>query len=249
MHNTFRTIGQQMGLQINRAILPESIDVYLNGVIMEKIRLELINSVSVSSEKNANTKAQVMTAINNFRTLFYTTRFKLDIANIGINKKVAYYDSSNSYYVINIPTIKSNIDIDSDEHKINPLLYLDFFITYKNNPNLPISCRLISNDAIEETLRDYCNTASVEYPIICVNNLIENNGNTNQLELFINGNKKEIDRIGIKYIKVPNVVKLADDEEDNIDCDLPEYLHYEIVERAVNKFYQSMGYSSNNDNT
>ena len=36
MHNVFRTLGQQMGMQLNRGILPESIDIYLNEAIIEK---------------------------------------------------------------------------------------------------------------------------------------------------------------------------------------------------------------------
>ena len=42
MHNIFRTLGQQMGLQRIRGILPESIDVYINDAIIEKVRSVVI---------------------------------------------------------------------------------------------------------------------------------------------------------------------------------------------------------------
>ena len=45
MHNVFRTLGQQMGMQLNRGILPESIDIYLNEAIIEKVQVDLLRGV------------------------------------------------------------------------------------------------------------------------------------------------------------------------------------------------------------
>ena len=46
MHKRFRTIGQAKGLQLVRAVLPESIDEYLNAAIVEKCRSVLIQNTS-----------------------------------------------------------------------------------------------------------------------------------------------------------------------------------------------------------
>ena len=40
---------------------------------------------------------------------------------------------------------------------------------------------------------------------------------------------------------LPNVVKYDIDINKCVNCDLPEYLHFDIVENAVMKFYKSLG--------
>ena len=54
--------------------------------------------------------------------------------------------------------------------------------------------------------------------------------------------------MNIKYIKNPNVVKYSDDAAQQVNCDLPNYCHYEIVERAVQKYYASLGIGTGNNN-
>ena len=49
--------------------------------------------------------------------------------------------------------------------------------------------------------------------------------------------------INIKYIKTPNVVKFDLDLNKCVNCDLPAYTHFDIVERAVLKFKASIGAS------
>ena len=53
--------------------------------------------------------------------------------------------------------------------------------------------------------------------------------------------------MNIKYIKTPNVVKYDDDVALQVNCDLPAYCHYEIVERAVQKYYASLGIGTGNN--
>ena len=48
------------------------------------------------------------------------------------------------------------------------------------------------------------------------------------------------------YIKEPAKVKFDEDrEEDWVNCDLPPYLHMEIVMRAVQIYLASIGATSN----
>ena len=116
MHNTFRTLGQQMGLQLNRGILPESIDIYINDVIMEKTKEELLSGVRTSLQDSVNTQASTMSPINAFRTLYRSVRYAIDVEEVDENtKKVSYYNNANGFHIINIPVIDSNIVVGENE--------------------------------------------------------------------------------------------------------------------------------------
>lgn len=53
--------------------------------------------------------------------------------------------------------------------------------------------------------------------------------------------KKVIDGIKICYIDNPKIVKYnVEGQNEGVDCDLPEYLHEEIVQLAVKKYIASI---------
>lgn len=249
MHNTFRTLGQQMGMQLIRGILPESIDVYLNDAIIEKTQQELLSSVDIAIKSSVDTQASTMSAINTFKTLFKSVRYKID------TNKIDYYNKDNGFYIINIPTVNSDITVDEHEYRINPMMFLGFSIEYSNTlRGSSVDCRIVGSDVIETTLRDYCNSASKEAPIVVLNSIpnIENGNESQgvdsnqQLEIYTDTKDCEVKFLNIKYIKVPNVVKYDKDINKCVNCDLPIHTHFEIVERAVAKFYASIGVSTPN---
>lgn len=244
-----------MGLQLNRGILPESIDVYLNDVIMEKTRTELLEGVRTALQDSVNTQAQTMSPINTFRNLLRTARYKIDVNSVGDDKKVDYYNPDNGFHIINIPTIDSGVTVDTGEYAMTPLMFLGFSIEYDNTlRGNPIACRLVGSDVLETTLRDYCNGASKDAPIVCltsipvISNSIEQTGviSNEQLEVYLNAKNQKIQYLNVKYVKTPNVVKYDVYEDKCVNCDLPVFTHFEIVERAVYKFYQSIGATTPN---
>lgn len=251
MHNTFRTLGQQMGMQLIRGILPESIDVYLNDVIIEKTQQELLGGVRTALQDSVNTQASTMSPINTFRTLYRNARYSIntDLVNPDTNK-VSFYNEANGFHIINIPTIDSNITVDEREYKINPMMFLGFSVEYETTlRGNAVACRLIGSDVLETTLRDYCNGASKDSPIVVLNSIpvikdgIEQTGviSNEQLEIYTGTKDCKVKFLNVKYIKVPNVVKYDMDLVKCVNCDLPPYTHFDIVERAVMKFYASVG--------
>lgn len=229
MHSTFRVLGQQMGMQLTRGILSESIDVYLNDAILEKTRNELGIGIQTATKLNSDTLVSTMTPTNTFRTLFKSDRFSIEDTP-DTTSKLHAYNATNGYNVINIPTLNTNIVIGNNENKINPMMILGFSVEYDDKSlGSAIDCRLIGSDVLEMTLRDYCNTASKQDPIACLVN--------EKVDIYTNTSNCKVKFLNIKYIKTPNVVNL----ETNISCDLPDYLHYEIVEIAVRKFFASVG--------
>ena len=251
MHNGFRTLGQKMGIQLIRGILPESIDVFLNDAIIEKTKEELLNGVNTSLKDNVNLQVSTMNPINLFRNLYRNARYKIDDATN--NKLVQHYNSNNGYYEIIIPTIKyqsdSEISLPDGEYFINPMMYLGFSIEYDDNSkgNATI-CRIISSDIIEATLQDYCNSADKKNPIITLignpklNYSLESlkNSGNEYVALYTSTKNCEVKYLNIKYIKTPNIVKYSLNPDECVNCDLPEYVHYEIVEKAVQKYFISI---------
>ena len=254
MHNTFRVFGQQMGLQFNRGILPESIDAYINNAITERVRTELFSGVHTVLQESAGIQASTMSTINSLRTLYKTYRignsFEIIIrppggdisrpipiySNMGKDNLTNEYSEKNGYHILNLPTY--NI-AESEGNIIQPMMYLGFSVEYDDESlGNPTSCRLIGADVLETTLRDYCNGASKDSPIAVLLNGDEGN---DQLHLYINSANTIVKYLNIKYIKTPNVVKYNLDINQCVNCDLPEYLHFDIVESAVIKFYKSLG--------
>ena len=256
MHNMFRVIGQQMGLQLNRGILPESIDAYINNVITEKTHNELLNGVHTVLQENVNLQASTMSPINAFRTLYRTVRYKAtddeSDSGWGTGQGIRQYvNTENGYYIFKLPTVDDvTIRLWDEEYRINPMMYLGFSIEYPNTlRGNAVACRLIGADELETTLRDYCNGASKDAPIVVLSSvpIIDENkesasGTCNsQIEIYTGTKDLEINYINIKYIKTPNVVKYDLDINKCVNCDLPAYTHFDIIERAVVKFKESLG--------
>lgn len=409
MHSAFRIIGQQMGIQLNRGILPETIDVFINSVIVEKTQMELLTSIKTVFQEKIDTQPSTMSPINLFRNLYKTTRFNVnDYAMFDLLGKCTIYIALNdnlpkafvifidkvksdikSYNLnrgfaeIFIPTIKykhnkiykdivaikneliddgrplemldrdytfveagkqtikdnwansstnlekiyivdtancinpstdwskciitnydaqdyntghikgslclgnalyrylmsNNLDEDIASNildynyfnnyvtitnftYINPMMYLGISVEYKQDKQelgYPVACRLLGADMIETTMRDFCNAATKDAPISCILSEIpvkdgcetdtEADSGLEYMQFYTNTKNLQIGTINIKYIKMPNVVHYDIDINNCVNCDLPSYCHFEIVDRAVRKFYISMGYGSgDNDN-
>lgn len=207
MHHLFRVIGQANGLQVVRAILPESIDDYLNAAIMEKCRSVLIQNTSTAFPDKITNRDNPTSPYNALRTLFKT-------------KDITLANSS---------TLKCFTGKDNT-HKTEILAYISAATKYENETTYP--CRIIEPDKIHYVLNDFCNAPSKDYPC-CV---IESDTN-NYAGFNVYTNDTTIPNLIVSYVKNPAKVDLG----ANINCDLPDYLHYEIVEIAVNKYFQSVG--------
>ena len=298
MHSSFRVIGQQMGMQLNRGILPESIDTFINAEIGEFVQTELLTNAHTVLQDNVNLQSMTMSPVNLFRTLYRKDEIPLswditteDPSNGLINKRgiKSYVTniSSVGYYKVYIPntincgdkTLKYPVGVykhgtlyASDEERaklwvtinndnfaiftertvLNPMLYLGVSIATKNdNPGQFKSCRLIGANTLETTLRDYCNGADKNNPIAVLlgesKDINKSDGtydktiNAEYFEIYTNTKDFEIDKIYLSYIKYPNIVHWSTNPTERVNCDLPEYIHYRIVEGAVRRFLLSIG--------
>ena len=213
MHIMFRELAQQMGQQTVRAVFPEDIDNCINLAIINKVKSILTSNVGVNfSDKTAKQNTNI-SPVNALRTLYSHS----DVANIQGN----------------------GVEIDPYRVVINNnkvMVYTQFYVGYKGSDKL-YSCRLIDNDRLIQTLHDFCSRASKTAPIVV---MFADNVDT-IVNVYTGKNKTKPNLLRYGYIKQPDKVVYSDTESERVDCNLPEYLHEEIVKDAIGIYLTSMG--------
>lgn len=206
MHQLFRVVGQQMGMQTIRAILPEEIDVFLNMAINEKVREVLLSNVILDE----GTKLMInnnTSPINYIRTLY----------------KQCIVSNNNHF-----DSVFSIINLDA-------MYFTSFGVTYADNITKP--CRLVEPDKIYNVLTDYCSAPTKNEPVVTIYTT-----QADDLVVQVYNDNNDVYELIINYVSNP--LKVSFDE--NISSDLPEYTHNEIVQLAVQKYFNSVGSTTHN---
>lgn len=217
MHVTFRELAQQMGMQTVRAILTEDIDICLNAAIVEKTK-EIINSTIGPLPYNDKVSRQnvALAPINALRSLYRRATVQGTELS-GKGNEVSPY----------------KLTIDSE----GIMLYTGFRVSY--NDTTLYDCRIIENEDLGQTLRDFCNRAAKDAPICTIV------GNEASIDIDIYTGRKNMAKptlVQYIYVVEPDKVKYDEDAtETNVDCNLPSYLHMDIVRIAVGIYLQSIG--------
>ena len=232
MHVWFRQYAQQMGMQNVRAILPEQIDLLINTSITDTINQIITQNIGVTNDRVITDNSKIG-QINALRSLYKVIEVIADPDN-----------GDEPFSKGNIDTIYNIIanfeDIDGEPGQAFDYLYLvDLAINYKTSTNkitnyFPV--RLIDDAFIADTLNDFILKPRVRTPIAVIYN--------NKIQLYIN----DIVNTGLPQNLTPNVLRisyigkpakvayLSDVGGTNIDCDLPEYMHVDILKHAVDLY-------------
>lgn len=219
MHQLFRVLGQQMGMQQVRAILPISIDAFINGAIIQKVRTLVLENLNVDLESRMIVHRNEIIPINALRTLY---------TEVSIP-----FEGSEETQTEGI----SEITIDSSISN-NLMLYLGVSVKLDDDV-LFHNCRIIDSIELEDTIFDFCNRPTRNNPI--------SNIYGNKITIYTGNYIPSRFDTKVKYIKYPAKVHLDENQSsNNVNCDLPEYLHEEIVELAVRTYFTSLGYTSPN---
>lgn len=251
MHVWFRQNAQQMGLQNVRAILPEQIDLLLNTSIYDIVNQIIQQNIGITNDRVITDNSKIG-QINALRTLY-----KVIVTPITLPVGQILTGSSLPFEGVNSPIYKytGNIAGFSLNKERDPFKYLylvDFSIEYGKpksdgepgdefTSNLyPV--RLIDDAYLADSLNDFILRPRLRSPIAIIYN--------GKMDLYID---KSIDGNGtfaeglqarnlrISYIAKPATVKYAADiGGTNVDCDLPEYLHYDICKHAIDLYRISM---------
>lgn len=219
MHVLFRTLGQQQGLQLVRGILAESIDEFLYEAIIQLVRVVILGNAQGSKDIITPQYTKI-SELNSLHTLYCSEESAVTQTNDGD--------------VITIQT--SNI----------PFCVTNFVLKTKNNKKY--DCRVIESERLYQTLNDYLNHASLEYPIVSLAN--NNADNKFDIYLFTGDKQKDVASIITSYIRMPSKVHLDEEHygqgesDTSISCDLPVHLHQTVVETAVELWFQTLGLTS-----
>lgn len=213
MHTTFRALGQRMGMQQIRAILPESIDTVLIQAINEKARSIVMSNSVTAFRDRVSIQDNSVVPINALRSLYKVEPIEIDV-------------SADDNGIYHIP-----VEID------NVMFYTSFAIDYHNGRKR-FTTRFVDGDKLDDTLNDYCSRASWDYPI---SSMYSDSDNKEVVEIHVDSVTRIPDFLYVRYIKEPVNVKWDSNLANCVDCDLPSYLHPEIVELAVSKYFKALG--------
>ena len=262
MHVWFRQYAQQMGIQNVRAILPEQIDVFINTSISDVVNQLVRDNVGVRNERVISDGSKI-NQINALRSLYKIVELEMDTttpfmellaSDVNIGKMSNKYDNNGT-----IENVSTTIAPDY-------LYLVDFSINYRTTQSgytgthggdAPINLilndivtryfpvRLIDDAYLANTINDFILRPRINSPII----VTYNNGT---FDLFIDKFRiQEYEdnnyyvllgnyvphKLRMSYIAKPDVVKYVSDiGGDNVDCNLPESLHVDILKHAVDLY-------------
>ena len=235
MHVWFRQYAQQMGMQNTRAILPEQIDLLINTSINDVVNKIIAENISNRNDRIISDNSKIG-QINALRTLYTTQAIKGDGSTLD-NYKV-------KPFTVALKDIKDLLYID------------DFAISYytdseKTKETSLFPVRLIDRALLADTLQDYILAPRFRTPIAAVTNRVVNDDEeTSEVVDFYFGQNElhselikvmTIKEIECSIIKKPAKVKYVSDiNGQNVDCDLPESLHYDILKHAVDLYRVSI---------
>lgn len=236
MHVMFRQYTQQMGMQNVRAILPEQIDLLINNSINDTINQIVTQNIGITNDRVITDNSK-LNQVNALKSLYKVW-----------NGAVTFGDSKTSYiisYELPLLGFKSAGTYVNDNVKETAIQYIyivDLSLDYIDTKNqfttniFPI--RIIDDMYLADVVNDFILHPTLRSPVATIHD--------NNIELYIDkadagGSESNHTFKGLKpnklrlsYIAKPAVVKFLDDVGGtSVDCDLPEYLHVDIVKHAV----------------
>ena len=257
MHIMFRQLAQQMGMQNVRAILPEQIDLLLNTAIIDAVN-EIIKRNIASTNDRVITDNSKIGQINALSTLYKNAEvqiFKYDghefTLNSGVNSIQTVMTTGFEFDI----TCNHKPQVEETAIPSDYMYICDFNINYytsKSNGNTKLKTdwfpvRIIDDIYIADALNDFILAPSFRSPIAHIVNREEGHI---RIKIYIDRKKNNQSNIPngvipsnlrVSYIAKPLTVKYAEDVGSlNVNCNLPEYLHGDIVKRAVDLYHASI---------
>ena len=223
MHVWFRQYAQQMGMQNVRAILPEQIDVLINTSISDYVNELVRTNIGLTNDRVITDNAK-LGQINALRTLMDDDDINFDTDDtpfVRVNSpdwQFAYNNFINS--------------IDNMMYLVDLSIQYDFNNTEQITSWYPV--RIIENMYLADTLQDFILKPRFRSPIATISG-----GNLN---LYIGEGPKGVTItphvLHVDFLKYPNKVQYRQDipGQTNIDCDLPDYMHVDILKHAVDLY-------------
>lgn len=243
MHRMFRQYAQQVGMQNTRAILPEQIDLLINNSISDTINQVITQNIGITNDRVIS-DASKLNQVNALKTLYKV--WKGSIADVTIKgKEKTSYIISFQLPLSNFKTTGTYTDDENSSTAISFLYVVDLSINYKKTDFVTnvFPVRIVDDQFVADVVNDFVLAPTMRSPVASIHDGL--------IELYIDkADAKSEDRqpftfkgvsineLRLSYIAKPAVVKFAEDVDGtNVNCDLPEYMHVDIVKHAV-ELYQ-----------
>lgn len=243
MHQMFRQYAQQMGMQNVRAIMPEQIDLIINNSISDTINQVITQNIGITNDRVIS-DASKLNQVNALKSLYKV--WKGSIADVTIKgKEKTSYIISFQLPFNNFKTTGSYTDDGNSSTAISFLYMVDLSINYKKSDFVTnvFPVRIVDDQFVADVVNDFVLAPTMRSPVASIHD--------NLVELYIDkADAKPEDRqpftfkgvsineLRLSYIAKPAVVRFAEDVDGtNVNCDLPEYMHVDIVKHAV-ELYQ-----------
>lgn len=246
MHVWFRQYAQQMGMQNVRAILPEQIDLLINSSITDTINQIITQNIGVTNDRIITDNSKIG-QINALRSLYKVKTVQAIPANSGTSSPAVPFIKGDETHILRIYADIKNFDNGgSGSTGVFDYLYLvDLAINYSDlitptsSPNILTNyfpVRLIDDAYLADTLNDFVLRPRLRTPIAVLYNdqldIYIDNLTDNKLPEGLNPYK-----LRVSYIAKPAIVAYRSDlGGTDIDCNLPEYMHVDILKHAVDLY-------------
>lgn len=244
MHVWFRQYAQQMGMQNVRAILPEQIDLLINSSITDTINQIITQNIGITNDRVITDNSK-LGQINALRSLYNVILVNAKpVANTSEQNVANPFVRGEETQIFTIKADISNFDTD-----FKYLYLVDLAINYKTKESSSIiggtlnsiitnyfPVRLIDDAYLADTINDFVLKPRLRTPVAVVYN--------NKLDIYIDDavitglpNNLNPYKLRVSYIAKPASVAYKQDlGGTNVDCDLPEYMHVDILKHAVDLY-------------
>ena len=243
MHKMFRQYAQQMGMQNVRAILPEQIDLLINNSISDTINQVITQNIGITNDRVIS-DASKLNQINALKSLYKVWKGSISDATVKGKEKTNYIISF-QLPLLNFKTNGNYIEDNVSSTAISFLYAVDLSINYKKTDFVSnvFPVRIVDDQFVADVVNDFVLAPKMRSPVASIHD--------NLIELYIDKadekpsssqpfkfNGVSINELRFSYIAKPAIVKFAEDVDGtNVDCDLPEYMHVDIIKHAV-ELYQ-----------
>lgn len=218
MHVMFRQLAQQMGMQTIRAILPSEIDACINIAINDVIKKLIAENLGSAGNEQVTIYNARVGQINGLSTL--SKRLSLT-APIKSNQRNCY-----TTYV-----------------PLDTVMYITAVEIGYEETNKFYDARVTQAELLGRTLEDYCNAPTYKSPVVVFL------GQVDRVDVEVYSSSTGDGLIPTKanavIISKPSIVMYSDVDGDGVDCDMPDYMHIDIVKSAAEIYLRSVGITSN----
>lgn len=260
MHQMFRNYAQQMGMQNVRAILPSQIDLLLNNSISDTVNQVIAQNIGTTSDRVITDNSK-LNQVNALKSLYKVWKAKVQLPTAKTNYIASYILPLDNFGIAseakdttikkgdNIYAAPGSVD-NGKPNKIEYFFLVDLSIDYIKAEGdssfttniFPI--RLVDDQYLADVVNDFVMAPSLRSPVATIHD--------SAIELYIDkpdantkttpdaykfGGGLEVNEIRLSYIGKPGIVKFNEDiGGTDVDCELPESMHVDIVKHAVDLY-------------